>query len=274
MRKKTCTSTFTLGSEMMLDILRRSSVKPQKTSSSPSAKFPWLSQSSQNTNPNKTSAQSNIHLKTYSNHIMPVLPGNVAPSLELPSVNGNTFKLSESNPDLFTIVVFYRGAHCPLCINYAVEIEEKLSAIHDAGMQIVLVSMDNKDRATEFATAVATKMGKNSLEVPILYNLTQEQASEDWGLYLSSKIPGSSEPDVFSEPGLFVVRSDDKTVFMAQTQSAPFTRPSMDQLVGGLSYAAQHHYPTRGTHVTETSQKDADLAVEKVTEDPVSTNSQ
>jgi peroxiredoxin len=130
------------------------------------------------------------------------------------------------------------------------EIEENLEKIHQAGLKIVAVSMDDQDLAATFAKEVAANMGKESLDVPILYNLTEEQASRDWGLFLSNKRPGTNEPELYSEPGLFVIRPDN-TVFFVQRQSAPFTRPSMEQLVFGLTYAAENKYPTRGTVVTE-----------------------
>ena len=187
---------------------------------------------------------------------MVVFPSQVIPALSLPSVNGDLFSLKNSNPDLFTIVVFYRGAHCPICKTHIHEIEENKEKLRAAGLKIVAVSMDTKERAETFAKEVAASMGKDSLETPILYGLTEEQARNDWGLYISEARPGTNEPAIYSEPGLFVIRPDD-TVFMAQVQSAPFTRPSVDQLIGGLLYAAEHKYPTRGTYVTKKPSHDA-----------------
>lgn len=184
---------------------------------------------------------------------MVVFPGQVVPALSLPSVNGDMFSPKDSNPDLFTIVVFYRGAHCPICKTHVHEIEESQEKLRAAGLEIMAVSMDTKERAEAFANEVAASMGKDSLETTILYGLTEEQARNDWGLYISEARPGTNEPAFYSEPGLFILRPDN-TVFMAQVQSAPFTRPSINQLIGGLSYAAEHKYPTRGTHVATKKQ--------------------
>ena len=172
-----------------------------------------------------------------------------APALKLSTLSGETFNLSNEKPDSFTIVGFYRGLHCPICINYLQEIEENFDTLTNAGINLVAVSMDPKEKAQATVDKVSNNMDlsdPSQFKTRIAYGLTESDACA-WGLYLSSKIEGSSEPDVFSEPGLFVMRPDN-TVFMAQVQSAPFARPNIAQLVGGLSYAKEHKYPARGTY--------------------------
>lgn len=44
-----------------------------------------------------------------------VLPGTLAPALELPMVGGEPFRLADRAPELFTLLVFNRGLHCPVC---------------------------------------------------------------------------------------------------------------------------------------------------------------
>jgi peroxiredoxin len=183
-----------------------------------------------------------------------VLLGQVAPALSLPTLKDDTFDLHKQSPEKFTIIVFYRGKHCPICLQYLQEIEEQHESLKQSGMEIVAISMDDKEKALETAKKASASMPDREekktddnklLSFPILHGLTVDMARE-WGLYLSSAIPGSSEPDVFSEAGLFVIRPD-HTVFMAQVQSAPFTRPNIQQLVGGLNFAKEHGYPARGT---------------------------
>jgi peroxiredoxin len=169
-----------------------------------------------------------------------VYPDDVAPELTVPLLNGGTFTLSERAPKNFTIVIFYRGAFCPLCMNHIREIDSYYDQAAEAGFDIVLVTMDPKEKVEESTKEITTK-------VPIGYGMTEEVA-RSWGLYISSGRPNTAEPEVFSEPGMFVIRpkDDNTTIFMAMVQSAPFTRPSMEQLIGGLQYAVEHKYPTRG----------------------------
>jgi alkyl hydroperoxide reductase subunit AhpC len=169
-----------------------------------------------------------------------------APSLSLPTLSGETFTLAENTPESYTVAVFYRGNHCPICAGYLKEFEENYDALKEAGIEVVAVSMDPKEKAETTEKKVAESMGLDKLKTRIAYGLTIKGALA-WGLYLSHKIEGSSEPDVFSEAGLFVMHPDN-TVFMAQIQSAPFTRPSIQQLIGGLKFAKEHNYPVRGTY--------------------------
>jgi peroxiredoxin len=168
-----------------------------------------------------------------------------APALSVPLINGDTFTLVERNPKHFTVVIFYRGAHCPLCFRYVKEIEENYQKALDGGFEIVLVSMDTLAKATQFAQDIADSIGAPSLQVPIAYGLTEEQA-RSWGLYISNNKEGSNEPKVFSEPGLYVVRPD-TTVVVAMVQSTPFTRPSIPDLISGLQYILDNNYPIRGS---------------------------
>jgi peroxiredoxin len=169
---------------------------------------------------------------------MPVVYTNeAAPALSFPLLSGETFTLTDRQPKNFTVVIFYRGAHCPICLNYIQEIEENYPTALDSGTEIVVVSMDTKDAAEASTKNIART-------VPVGYGLTEEMA-RSWGLYISGARDGSNEPAIFSEPGLFVI-CPDTTVSMAMIQSSPFTRPSIQQLLDGLGYMIEHKYPARG----------------------------
>jgi peroxiredoxin len=168
-----------------------------------------------------------------------LIPGQSVPDLDLPLAGGGRFRLSAETPDAFTLLVFYRGKHCPICRGQLEELAQRLDEFTRRGIKVFAISMDNEDRA--MATAEAWKTG----ELPLALGLS-EDAARAWGLYLSSKREGSEEPEVFSEPGLFLVRPDG-TLFFAVTQNAPFTRPPLDQLLKGMDFVLANDYPTRGT---------------------------
>ena len=175
-----------------------------------------------------------------------IYPAKSAPSLVLQTLDGDTFDLKAVSPKQCTIVVFYRGLHCPLCKLYLKEIEEHFDDSTTKGMEVIAVSMDSEETARQTASDVSMSLGggQTSLLTKIGYGLTEDQA-RSWGLYMSSKCPGTSEPDIYGEPGLFVVQPDG-TVFFAQVQSGPFTRPAFGQLLGYLQFAFDNNYPIRG----------------------------
>jgi len=166
-------------------------------------------------------------------------PGQEVPSLDLPLTIGAQYDLAKQRPENFTLIAFYRGSHCPVCRSYLEEMGSKVAALSEHGINPVAVSMDPKDRAMIVDSDWQTG------DLPLAYAMDEDKARE-WGLYISEAREGSDEPEVFSEPGLFLVRPDG-TLYMAQVQSAPFTRPPLDDLIEGIEIALEQDYPARGT---------------------------
>uniref|UniRef100_UPI00342C7B88 redoxin domain-containing protein n=1 Tax=uncultured Tenacibaculum sp. TaxID=174713 RepID=UPI00342C7B88 len=48
--------------------------------------------------------------------------------------------MADQNPDNFTLVVFYRGLHCPLCKKYLQQLKKLLSEFEKRGVNVVAVS--------------------------------------------------------------------------------------------------------------------------------------
>lgn len=167
-----------------------------------------------------------------------IKPGTQVPELKLPLTIGAQYDLSEQHPENFTLVVFYRGLHCPICRGQLKDLSGKLGEFTDRGVNVVAVSMDSKERAMQVDEKWDTG------DVPLAYGMSEDTARA-WGLYISSGREDSDEPDVFSEPGVFLLRPDG-TLYFASTQNAPFTRPPLDQLLQGIDYIVKNDYPTRG----------------------------
>lgn len=169
-----------------------------------------------------------------------LVPGNVAPSLEVTTVGGETWKLWESNPRNYTMVVFYRGLHCPLCAEYLRDLESKLDRFIQLGIEAIAISGDSEERAE------ASKEKWSLSKLRLGYDLTRK-AMQQWGLYVS-KGELSEEPDYFNEPGLFLIQPDG-ILFFAAVNNAPYGRPDLNTLLSGLDYVLNHNYPLRGTEV-------------------------
>ena len=171
--------------------------------------------------------------------LMPRLP---VPNLEVKTVKGSTFNLSSSGAQNFTLVVFYRGLHCPICAKYLMDLERIAQEYKNRGVKIIAISSDNEERAK----SMSEKVGANLVDFG--YGLTLENARQ-WGLYISSgRGPtsiGIEEPNLFSEPGVFLVRPDG-TLYYGSTQTMPFARPSFQDLLAGIDFALTKNYPARG----------------------------
>ncbi len=166
------------------------------------------------------------------------LPREPAPTLDLSLVGGGRFSLAAATPDQFTLIVAYRGVHCPQCKKQLAEFNGRLSELRDVGVdEVVAVSGDNQERAER----AVREWELNDL--PVAYGM-DEATMRAWGLYVSKGVT-DSEPALFAEPGLFLVRPD-ATLYSAHVQSTPFARPHLDNLLTALAFIREKDYPARG----------------------------
>jgi len=167
-----------------------------------------------------------------------LLPAKAVPDFTIPMTDGGKFQLSQRLGDNFTLLLFYRGMHCPICKMQLRDLQRHLGDFAKRGITVVAISMDSKDRAQKSAE----EWGVDDLMIG--YDLG-EGLARDLGLYISSGRPGGTEPSIFSEPALLLVKPD-QTLYFASVQSMPFTRPSLEQLLQGIDYAIESGYPARG----------------------------
>ena len=111
-------------------------------------------------------------------------PGQSVPEIDLPLTIKARFELSKQKPDSFTMLVFYRGKHCPICKRYLEELGGKLGKFTDLGVSPFAISMDSEERA------MVTHEEWDTHDLPLAYGLPEDQARE-WGLFISEKQPDS-----------------------------------------------------------------------------------
>ena len=75
-------------------------------------------------------------------------PRQPAPALEVDTLDGS-WSLAEQNPDNFTMVVFYRGLHCPICSKYIGELNKLSADFAEIGVSILTLSGDTQERAAQ-----------------------------------------------------------------------------------------------------------------------------
>ena len=166
-------------------------------------------------------------------------PDAPVPGLKLPLVGGGTFDLSTEKPENFTMVVFYRGYHCPVCKNYLGGLASLLGEYEQAGFTVVAASMNGPELAEK--TAKEWDLGN----VRLAHSVTVEDA-KNWGLWISKAFK-DVEADIFVEPGLFWIRPDGK-LYLADISNMPWARPDLKNLVSKVGYALENSYPARGTY--------------------------
>lgn len=170
-----------------------------------------------------------------------LMPRQAVPALNVATVAGN-WTLKDTTPEHFTLVVFYRGYHCPLCRTYLQELNRLAADFAERGVRILALSSDTQERA---------ELAKQEWQLDNLdigHSLTQDQANA-WGLFRSAgkglTSIGIEEPATFSEPGVFLIRPD-LTLYWSQVSTMPFARPHFKEMLGAIDFVLKNDYPARG----------------------------
>ncbi len=164
------------------------------------------------------------------------------PDLAVATLGGSRWDLAEQRPENFSLVVFYRGVHCPKCRTSLADLNRREADFAEIGVSVIVVSCDDEDRAM----AAKNDWGLDNLNIG--YGLTIDKARE-WGLYISTSNGvtsiGKEEPVLFCEPGLFVIQPGGN-LYMTAVQSMPFARAHFEEVLQGVRFVIETGYPARG----------------------------
>lgn len=173
-----------------------------------------------------------------------LIPRQKVPDLVVDTLSSGTFDLSNDNPDFATLVVFYRGLHCPICATYLKELARLTPDFADKGVKTIAISSDDEDRAQQMADKVGSDALRFGYGLPL-------PVAKDWGLFISTSRGktsiGIEEPALFSEPGVFLVKPDG-TLYFSSVQTMPFVRPHFAEMIGALDFVQKNDYPARGEY--------------------------
>ncbi len=164
-------------------------------------------------------------------------PGESAPELELELAGGGHWILSDQRPENFTLVVVFRGVHCSFCKPEIEKLSYMQTAFAAIGISILAVSMDDAERANRALSEWA--IGK----LPFAYGMAEHQV-RSFGLYVSERVK-PVEPELFSEPGAFLIRPDG-TLYAEFQSTTPWLRLDLDVLYRGIQVAMKRGTPPRG----------------------------
>ncbi|WP_420414589.1 peroxiredoxin-like family protein [Roseibium sp.] len=171
-------------------------------------------------------------------------PRQKVPALTVETLSSGTFDLTASTAEFATLVVFYRGLHCPICATYLKELGRLLPQLKERGVEAIAISSDTEDRAQQMAEKVGHEDLRFGYDLPL-------NVAKDWGLYISTgrgkTSIGIEEPELFSEPGVFLIKSDG-SLYFASVQTMPFVRPHFQEMLGALDFVKKNDYPARGEY--------------------------
>lgn len=171
-----------------------------------------------------------------------LVAGAPFPQISVTALDGSELELGiPAEPSTWQMVVVYRGKHCPLCTNFLNELESYRERLLAIGVDVVAVSGDSKAQFEEHSP-------KLNIGFPIGFGLSLAQMKQ-LSVYISDPRSEQETDHPFAEPALFIV-NEDGNLQVVDISNNPFTRPSLDALVGGLEWVRnpENNYPIRGMH--------------------------
>ena len=167
-----------------------------------------------------------------------LVAGARMPNVNVPATDAGRLDLGQTKG--WTLVVVYRGKHCPLCRSYLKTLNDLFEEFWDNDIAVIALSADTKDKAE-------SQQDEEGWRFPVGYDLSVEQMGT-LGLYISAPRSPQETDRPFPEPGLFVINPDG-CIQIVDVSNAPFARPNLHDVLGGIRFIRQRQYPVRGTMV-------------------------
>ena len=161
--------------------------------------------------------------------------GKPIPHMTLSPVDGSTRAIGETS-QRWTLLVVYRGKHCPRCKRYLNKLEAVLND-WTALMDVVVVSADTLEKAQ-------ADQAEFGWTFDLCYGLTEDQMRA-LGLYISDPLSEAETTGRFAEPGTFAIKPDG-TLMLVDISNGPASRPDLDELLDGMRFNIENNRPTRG----------------------------
>lgn len=156
--------------------------------------------------------------------------------MSFPLVGTGTVTIG-AQKDRWTLLIVYRGKHCPRCKRYLNKFNS-MFADWAALMDVVVVSADTHEKA-------AADQAEFGWDFDLAYGLTEPQMRA-LGLYVSDPMSDAETKDRFAEPGTFAIRPDG-VLMLADISNGPASRPDLVELLDGMRFNIENNRPVRGT---------------------------
>ena len=149
--------------------------------------------------------------------------GNQAPLFELPKASGGTYSLKQDLNERagWRLIVFFRGAWCPVCKQDLSEIEESKSYFDDKNVHFTAISTDSQQASTSLKEEL-------ELSFPILSDASLDLLNQ-YGVFYHGEDAPYEDHGVHGEAAYFLL--DEKgNILYQQKQTSPFGRPNAKEL--------------------------------------------
>ena len=165
------------------------------------------------------------------------VPGSVLQPMSFPKLGGGTLDIGGMREN-WTLLVVYRGKHCPRCKKYLNILDAMRDDWRTAGFDVAVVSADPAEKAM----ADQKEFGWG---FDLGYDLSEDQMAT-LGLYVTNPLSDAETDRRFAEPGTYVIRPDGSLLLIA-ISNGPSARPELAELLDGMIFTKDNDRPPRGT---------------------------
>lgn len=162
--------------------------------------------------------------------------GAAFPLTELPKIGGGALTLG-GKKDRWTLLIIYRGKHCPRCKKYLNQLQQMLPAWDEAQFDVAVISADVEAKA-------AADQAEFGWTFDLGYGLTKPQMRA-MGLYISEPLSAAEADGLFAEPAMFGITPDGIAQIIS-INNAPAVRPDLVELLDGMIFTLANNRPVRG----------------------------
>lgn len=163
--------------------------------------------------------------------------GQILPQMSFPRLGGGTIGIGGPR-DRWTLLVVYRGKHCPRCKTYLNSLNAMRQDWQEAGFDVAVISADPADKAQ-------ADQAEYGWEFELGHDLSRDQM-DSLGVYVTQPLSEAETDRPFAEPGVFVIRPDGSLLLIA-ISNGPSARPDLDELLDGMIFTRTRDRPPRGT---------------------------
>lgn len=163
--------------------------------------------------------------------------GSILERMSFPKLDGGEVTVGGVREN-WTLLVVYRGKHCPRCKKYLNILNGMRNQWVEAGFDIAVVSADTQEKA-------AADYEEFGWDFDLAYGLVEGQMNT-LGLYVTEPLSPSETDRPFAEPGTFVIRPDG-SLLLISISNGPSARPELTELLDGMIFTKENNRPPRGT---------------------------
>jgi peroxiredoxin len=159
--------------------------------------------------------------------------GDIVPNFTLPAASGQEYSFEDYQKEHkgWHLIVFFRGAWCPVCVQDLKDLEENKSFFESKNVHFTAISTDKLDNLKKLAE-------EHNLSFPVLAD-EELKALKTYDVFYHSEDDPYEDHGAHVEPAYFLVDENGRLLYQ-QKQTSPFGRPTSTELRKIVQYVGKN----------------------------------